>query len=194
YKIDEVLAALGGISRKKLTVLGIVSHNDYNKNIYGLGCATNFGIIKSLPDGEISNMVEDYLADPRVIIKNKAEVSFEVSIKVFGYGEQTALPRSEPNTDTLSVDKLKDKFNVAKDQLSQKKKADVEARITTKSASTGVRVSRHKASQQFNRYRVIDKPPSQERQAWKDKVKVTAGAASPQQPTSSTSPRPRYSL
>lgn len=48
YKInEEVLPALG-ISRTQLTALGVVSHNDYNCNISGLGCATNFKIIKEL--------------------------------------------------------------------------------------------------------------------------------------------------
>ncbi|KAG0281401.1 hypothetical protein BGZ95_004121, partial [Linnemannia exigua] len=45
YRLDEVLAAPGGISRKYLTALGIVSNNDYYKNIHVLGCETNFGII-----------------------------------------------------------------------------------------------------------------------------------------------------
>ncbi|KAH7051585.1 hypothetical protein BKA57DRAFT_292657 [Linnemannia elongata] len=48
YIVDEVLAVLG-IGRPQLVTLGVVSHNDYNKNIYGLGCATNYKIIKDLP-------------------------------------------------------------------------------------------------------------------------------------------------
>ncbi|KAK5809455.1 hypothetical protein F5H01DRAFT_323713 [Linnemannia elongata] len=48
YIVDEVLAVLG-IGRPQLVTLGVVSHNDYNKNIYGLGCATNYKIVKDLP-------------------------------------------------------------------------------------------------------------------------------------------------
>lgn len=53
YNIDEVLSTLG-LNRNQLTVLGIVSYNDYNKNIYGLGCATNYGIIKGFTEEGIS--------------------------------------------------------------------------------------------------------------------------------------------
>lgn len=45
YMVEYVMEALGAISWTLLTVLGIVS---YNNNINGLGCATNFSIIKSL--------------------------------------------------------------------------------------------------------------------------------------------------
>ncbi|KAI7832532.1 hypothetical protein BC939DRAFT_318 [Gamsiella multidivaricata] len=47
YVLPDVLATLG-INRTQLTVLDLVSHNDYNSNIHGLGCATNFSIIKGL--------------------------------------------------------------------------------------------------------------------------------------------------
>ncbi|KAK3845096.1 MAG: hypothetical protein J3R72DRAFT_49811 [Linnemannia gamsii] len=47
YHIDEVTAALN-MNRAQLTTLGIVSFNDYNRNIFGLGCQTNYNIIKSL--------------------------------------------------------------------------------------------------------------------------------------------------
>jgi hypothetical protein len=47
YRIPDILATLG-VSRTQFTVLGLVSHNDYNRNIYGLGCSTNFSIIKEL--------------------------------------------------------------------------------------------------------------------------------------------------
>lgn len=43
--MDDVLSTLCLISRNHLVILGIVSHNDHNRNIYGLGCATNFEIM-----------------------------------------------------------------------------------------------------------------------------------------------------
>ena len=46
YNVDEVLAALH-INRVQLTTLGIVSINDYDGNIYGLGCPSNLGVIKT---------------------------------------------------------------------------------------------------------------------------------------------------
>ncbi|KAF9983813.1 hypothetical protein BGZ65_001386, partial [Modicella reniformis] len=47
YDVQEVAAALC-ISRIQLTVLGVVSRNDYSKNIHSLGCASNYAIIKEL--------------------------------------------------------------------------------------------------------------------------------------------------
>ncbi|KAI7817099.1 hypothetical protein BC939DRAFT_18718 [Gamsiella multidivaricata] len=69
YDIPEVLAALG-IIRDQLTVLDLVSHNDYNRNIYGLGRATDFSIIKELDGGDTMSMTTKYLADTRVVLKN----------------------------------------------------------------------------------------------------------------------------
>ncbi|KAG0075497.1 hypothetical protein BGZ93_004186, partial [Podila epicladia] len=47
YNMDDVLATLE-ITRTQLTVLGVVSKNDYTKNIRGLGPATNFSVVKRL--------------------------------------------------------------------------------------------------------------------------------------------------
>lgn len=51
YKLPDVLRDLA-LSRAQLTALAVVSSNDYNKNIYSLGPATNYSIIKSLPEKE----------------------------------------------------------------------------------------------------------------------------------------------
>ena len=45
--LPDVLRVLN-INRSQLTVLGVVSKNDYNRNIHSLGSATNFSIIKEL--------------------------------------------------------------------------------------------------------------------------------------------------
>ena len=47
YKLVDVCQQLG-LSRDHLTTLAVVSLNDYNKNIYSLGPATNCSIIKRL--------------------------------------------------------------------------------------------------------------------------------------------------
>ena len=54
YCMKDVLSALK-IDRTQLTVLGIVSYNDYNRNIRGLGCETNYGIIKRLASKGMHN-------------------------------------------------------------------------------------------------------------------------------------------
>lgn len=47
YDVNEVLATLR-LNRVQLTVLGLVSRNDYNRNIPSLGSATNYTIVKEL--------------------------------------------------------------------------------------------------------------------------------------------------
>lgn len=47
YSVPDLLRVLN-INRSQLTVLGVVSKNDYNRNIHTLGSATNFSIIKGL--------------------------------------------------------------------------------------------------------------------------------------------------
>ncbi|KAF9542693.1 hypothetical protein EC957_001748 [Mortierella hygrophila] len=177
------MATLGPISRTQLTVLGIVSHNDYNKNVYGLGCATNFSIIKSLSDSNIPTMVADYLADPQVVIKNKNRLDFDASIRVFTHGQQIPIPRQESNLCALTSDKIKAKFDNAKELLAQRKKAESEAKLSAK---------RHKASQTFNWYRVIDRPPPQDKKPIGNRT--TTDVVQQEQPAPPAPYRPRYSL
>ncbi|KAF9117668.1 hypothetical protein BGX30_005254 [Mortierella sp. GBA39] len=47
YKTADLLLALA-VSRAQLTALAVVSKNDYGKNIYSLGPATNYSIVKSI--------------------------------------------------------------------------------------------------------------------------------------------------
>jgi hypothetical protein len=50
YSVPGVLTSLG-LSRDQLTVLGIVSKNDYQSNLSSLGPVTNFKIVKTLHGG-----------------------------------------------------------------------------------------------------------------------------------------------
>ncbi|KAK3838052.1 MAG: hypothetical protein J3R72DRAFT_512538 [Linnemannia gamsii] len=159
---------------------------------------TNFDIIKGLPE-EISSMAKGLSCGSQNRAQAQGGINFEVSIKVLGCGKQTALPRSEPAADALLVNKLKAKFNAVKGRLAQRRSEafSVECYLFVGSASTGVRVYRRKASQQFNRYRVIDQhqPPPREKQTCRDKNRITAGAtSSSRQTTASTSIRIRFSL
>ncbi|KAK5829219.1 hypothetical protein F5H01DRAFT_374600 [Linnemannia elongata] len=160
YMVEYVMEALGAISWTQLTVLGIVS---YNNNINGLGCATNFSIIKSLSGTDVPGMVAGYLADSRVVIKNKDKLDFDASIRVFTFGQQTPIPRQESNPSGLTADKIKAKFHDVQQRYEQRKGDDVDVRKAAKSALPGDRVYRHKASQQFNRYRIIDHPPPKDK-------------------------------
>ncbi|KAI1306435.1 hypothetical protein EDD11_004766, partial [Mortierella claussenii] len=92
YSIPDLLLTLG-ITRAQLTALAVVSRNDYNKNIRCLGPATNFSIIKSIDSLDPKEVVHSYLADTRVISRNKDKKEFEDSIRVFIDKRQTKLDR-----------------------------------------------------------------------------------------------------
>ncbi|KAF9537113.1 hypothetical protein EC957_008805, partial [Mortierella hygrophila] len=125
YNIDEVLSTLD-LNKNQPTVLGVVSHNDYNKNIYGLGCATNYGIIRDFTEGmDVPSMVEVYLTDSRVQFKNKDKLSFATSIRAFVDGRQTPVsPTTDGSSDdpgTLTVEKVKARFAEARSIRRQRK-------------------------------------------------------------------------
>ncbi|KAI7819359.1 hypothetical protein BC939DRAFT_267411 [Gamsiella multidivaricata] len=88
YNVPDVLTTLG-INRTQLIVLGVVSSNDYNANVPSLGCVTNFSIIKQLK-GE-AEMVQEYLSNSRVILKNDKKLTFATSLQVFVHHKQTPL-------------------------------------------------------------------------------------------------------
>ncbi|KAG0284183.1 hypothetical protein BGZ98_006017, partial [Dissophora globulifera] len=69
YSVESLLAAIK-LTRAQLTVLCIVSHNDYSKNIHGLGPETNYKNIKNLEEQDVPNMVQAYLEDDRVMVAN----------------------------------------------------------------------------------------------------------------------------
>ena len=48
YQKTGVLSALGLEFAGQLTALGVVSTNDYNHSVHGLGCETNYEIIKTI--------------------------------------------------------------------------------------------------------------------------------------------------
>ncbi|KAG0247706.1 hypothetical protein BG011_001049 [Mortierella polycephala] len=49
YDVPDAVRTLS-INRPRLTVLGVVTRNDYNRNIHSLGSAINFSIIKALQE------------------------------------------------------------------------------------------------------------------------------------------------
>ncbi|OAQ29187.1 hypothetical protein K457DRAFT_32586, partial [Linnemannia elongata AG-77] len=158
YIVDEVLAVLG-IGRPQLVTLGVVSHNDYNKNIYGLGCATNYKIIKDLPKAEtdVPKLVAAYLADSRVVIKNTDHLDFRNSIRVFVQRLQEGV-KALPDLDAHSDNRLRTRFEEAKKKYQERKKSEVAATLAKKRALVD-HPRRHKRSQQYNRYRTIDQLP-----------------------------------
>ncbi|KAF9968632.1 hypothetical protein BGZ70_001368, partial [Mortierella alpina] len=110
YELPGVLTTLG-IDRTQFTALGIVSRNDYNRNIYSLGSATNFSIIKELAAGDVPAIVSQYLADNRVARKNTLDEDLAASQRVFVTMMQTPLQTTDqsnsPAEPTISYEELR---------------------------------------------------------------------------------------
>ncbi|KAK3827347.1 MAG: hypothetical protein J3R72DRAFT_496372 [Linnemannia gamsii] len=139
--------SLGAISRTQLTVLGIVSHNGYNKNVCGLGCATNISI-KQL------RMYQAWSQIPCLTLgslsRTRTKLDFDASIMVFAGGQQTLIPCQESNLYALTADKIKPILTTV---------------LFIESAMTRDRVFRQKASQKFNRHQLNDRPPPQDKKS-----------------------------
>ncbi|CAO3564856.1 unnamed protein product [Mortierella alpina] len=71
------------LTRNKLTALACVSCNEYNKNIRYQGIATNYKVLKDLPDGDVPSLVLMYHGSPLVIWRDLSNVDFTASILVF---------------------------------------------------------------------------------------------------------------
>ncbi|KAF9912525.1 hypothetical protein EC991_010612, partial [Linnemannia zychae] len=113
YKIPDILSTLG-ISRTQLTALAVVSRSDYHKNIYSLGPATNFSIIKEIgPRPDARGIVAAYLAHGQVMVKNTEEETFQNSIRVFVLLQQE---RVEPLVQESQVQQL---FPVLQDRFKE---------------------------------------------------------------------------
>ncbi|KAI1297002.1 hypothetical protein EDD11_007315 [Mortierella claussenii] len=90
YSIPGLLLALG------ITALAVASRADYNKNIR---TGHEFPFIKSIDSVDPRKVVYGYLANTRVISKNKDKKEFEVSIRVFIDKRQTKLDRVDSTLD-----------------------------------------------------------------------------------------------
>ncbi|KAF9177524.1 hypothetical protein BGZ51_008661, partial [Haplosporangium sp. Z 767] len=103
----------------------MVSKNDYNRNIFSLGCITKFEVIKALCT---------WLS--KVVFKNAENETFDVSIRAFVHREQTpvqpdTLPQSSSQV-AMTYDGLKEKFDGLSQQYSQNRKELQELRAAKK--------------------------------------------------------------
>ncbi|KAF9920167.1 hypothetical protein FBU30_010048, partial [Linnemannia zychae] len=205
YHLPDVLTAIG-INRVQLTVLGIVSTNDYNSNVPSLGAESNFGIIKQLHGEDPTAMVKDYLAHKCVILKNVRNETFAVSLHVFEHYEQTPL-NYEPSVSSLQseFEDLCSTYKLLQQQCIENGKQRRDMLLDKKRELHDDEYSRHKSSQTYNRYRTIDHSPSPSTTAQQIAVVPQPLTVSPplsvlaqtrKSPTQAKPPchRPRYSM
>ncbi|KAF9536178.1 hypothetical protein EC957_012261, partial [Mortierella hygrophila] len=173
YNKVSVLAQIG-LSTTKFTALASVSSNDYNKNIPSLGIATNYKIIKDLPDGDVPSLVQEYLRSPHVVGRNQDEIDFTASILVFttmtqeiavpagvvsdpSSTAQSVTPLTTSSAPSMSYDVLLQQYHSIKEQH-ELAKAQKRMITSSKSDTKPEREGKHK---EFRRHRVIDRPAHQ---------------------------------
>ncbi|KAG0348287.1 hypothetical protein BGZ54_004674, partial [Gamsiella multidivaricata] len=142
YNVPDVLTTLG-INRTQLIVLGVVSSNDYNANVPSLGC-----------------MVQEYLSNSRVILKNDKKLTFATSLQVFVHHKQTPLQHVQQaqSHQMLQYEELWSTFRRLQMECidnGKERRDNIQAR---KRETHDNESQRHKSSQTFNRYRTIDRP------------------------------------
>ncbi|KAG0317269.1 hypothetical protein BGZ99_006411 [Dissophora globulifera] len=195
YKVADVLAVLG-INRVQLTVLGVVSRNDYTSNIASLGFARNFSVIKALDGDDPASMVQRYLSDGQVASKNTSNNTFDTSLRVFVYDAQTALQPelTVQSSMTFTHQSLHSEFTRLRNQYAEDVKSQQNTLLSMKKRSSAENACRHRSWQTFNRYRAIDQPAHQNSEASTEKEidMEVAQSATPQKNTSRH--RPRYSF
>ena len=70
------------------TCVGVVSGNDYDPNIKGLGIATNCTLVKNIKQDTVKDILTCYLELDRVKAKNQEKTAFSKAYKVFGTKKQ----------------------------------------------------------------------------------------------------------
>ncbi|KAF9176252.1 hypothetical protein BGZ50_001236, partial [Haplosporangium sp. Z 11] len=129
YDKGDVLAALK-LTSEQLTVLAIVSKNDYNKNIPSLGIETNYKIVKHMSgDGGVEAMVNTYLSYNHVQSKNVRQEDFANAIRVFVRLTQNPVQStcSLPDSNVTYV-ALQTQMADFLDRFDKQKKIDLETR------------------------------------------------------------------
>ncbi|KAF9998138.1 hypothetical protein BGZ79_008186 [Entomortierella chlamydospora] len=194
YKISIIFASLG-LTRTQLTSLGVISRDDYTRNIPILGIAINYSLVKRL-DGkqDVPTLIHQCLELDSVVLKNVAKQSFSLSINVFVNMRQTPITATSaiPSTDTLNYTFLRSEFDRVCKVYAQLKKERQNAKLE-KSTSSDDRVYRHRPSKKFNRYRVIDRPPPEDKTGSTDNT-VAMDKDSQTTTITPAPPRPRYSF
>ena len=70
------------------TCVGVVSGNDYDPNIKGLGIATNCTLVKNIKQDTVKDILTCYLELDRVKEENQEKTAFSNAYKVFGTKKQ----------------------------------------------------------------------------------------------------------
>jgi len=87
YKKSDILELLN-MTSPQWTCVGVVSGNDYDPNITGLGIATNCTLVKNIKQDTVKDILTCYLELDRVKAKNQEKIAFSKAYKIFGTKKQ----------------------------------------------------------------------------------------------------------
>ncbi|KAG0013179.1 hypothetical protein BGZ82_002274, partial [Podila clonocystis] len=152
YKLADVCLQLG-LTQNHLTALAVVSSNDYSRNIYSLGPATNYSIIKSLDAQDMKSIVTAYLGHITVSTKNMMSETFNASLRVFVNMKQTPIGPQYASTPDFSFSDLQMRFGDLCSLYEQVKKSHLPEMST--SMEQLVRLT---SSQTLNRFKTVESP------------------------------------
>ncbi|KAF9949650.1 hypothetical protein BGZ72_008598 [Mortierella alpina] len=95
----DVLSALNLPSSRHLTLLAIISRNDYGKNIEGLGYVKNCDILRLIPEAPMDTMLDQYVvkAAQKVSRTTIERDRFEPAFRIFYRLKDTPLPGYAPD-------------------------------------------------------------------------------------------------
>ncbi|KAG9063258.1 hypothetical protein KI688_004862 [Linnemannia hyalina] len=154
YSMPDVLKTIE-FSRNQLTALAIVARNDYQRNIYSLGPASNYSIIKAIGHKSVvRDIVSAYLRDGKVVTRNTQQGTFEASMRVFIDQLQT---RIEPVVFQMPSQVVFDACRQRFEDLMQRYNLRKQPRGTI-SRSPQENIVRVRKPQSFNRYRTVESP------------------------------------
>ncbi|KAF9125980.1 hypothetical protein BGW39_007002 [Mortierella sp. 14UC] len=168
YKVADVYRSLD-LSRAQLTLLGIVSKNDYTSNLTRLGVATNYKIAKSLGENEpdAQALVALYLNHPDIVAENGSPARFEAAVRVFACRKFTAPAEQTPNAQPEPSDPASQN---AADEDEAQQPADLQSilsRLQTprtrpkENMNSSYTVQEEEPLVVFNRCDTVDRPPEQ---------------------------------
>ena len=87
YKKSDILELLN-MTSPQWTCVGVVSGNDYDPNIKGLGIATNCTLVKNIKQDTVKDILTGYLELDSVKEENQEKTAFSNAYKVFGTKKQ----------------------------------------------------------------------------------------------------------
>ncbi|KAF9272980.1 hypothetical protein BGZ68_001938, partial [Mortierella alpina] len=154
YQVPDMLKAIG-LTRIQLTALCVASKNGYDSNVYRLGTATNYAIMKAITGNDVHDTVRQYHVHRDVLRRNNTDISFEFSLRVFVSMEQTAAPASPLSVLNTRHQALQLEYEQLCAQLKVLSEEATVLRQESKAAHGGT-PNRHKPTQKFNQFRTID--------------------------------------